>query len=218
MKLLLLEDDYFLRDGLSELLSSEHYQVVCAETCRQARKCLARESFDLLILDVMLPDGSGIDICRELRNQGREEPILFLTACDEELQICRGLDAGADDYVTKPFKTLELLSRVRALLRRHPSSVLSRQEFRIDRSTMNVQKNGQSLPLTPTEYQILTILMENPGNIIPRATLLERIWDCDGSFIDDNTLTVHMSRLREKIGGSHITTIRGVGYRWEADK
>ena len=218
MKLLLLEDDYFLRDGLCELLSKEHYQVTCAENCRQAREYLEKQIFDLVILDVMLPDGSGIDICKELRSQGREEPILFLTACDDELQICRGLDSGADDYVTKPFKTLEFLSRVRALLRRKPSGILKHREFQIDRDSLSVQKNGQALSLTPTEYQILTVLIENAGNIVPRATLLDKIWDCDGSFIDDNTLTVHMSRLREKVGSDHISTVRGVGYRWETGK
>lgn len=218
MKLMLLEDDYFLRDGLCELLTKENYQVICAENCRQAREHLRREHFDLLILDVMLPDGSGIDICKELRSQGREEPILFLTACDDELQICRGLDAGADDYVTKPFKTLEFLSRVRALLRRRTSSVLRHKGFQVDRDSLSVQKNGQPLALTPTEYLILTTLMENAGNTVPRATLLDRIWDCDGCYIDDNTLTVHMSRLREKVGSEHISTVRGMGYRWEAEK
>lgn len=218
MKLMLLEDDYFLRDGLCELLTKENYQVICAENCRQAREHLRREHFDLLILDVMLPDGSGIDICKELRSQGREEPILFLTACDDELQICRGLDAGADDYVTKPFKTLEFLSRVRALLRRRASSVLRHKEFQVDRDSLSVQKNGQPLALTPTEYMILTTLMENAGNTVPRATLLDRIWDCDGCYIDDNTLTVHMSRLREKVGSEHISTVRGMGYRWDAEK
>lgn len=215
---MLLEDDYFLRDGLCELLTKENYQVICAENCRQAREHLRREHFDLLILDVMLPDGSGIDICKELRSQGREEPILFLTACDDELQICRGLDAGADDYVTKPFKTLEFLSRVRALLRRRASSVLRHKEFQVDRDSLSVQKNGQPLALTPTEYMILTTLMENAGNTVPRATLLDRIWDCDGCYIDDNTLTVHMSRLREKVGSEHISTVRGMGYRWDAEK
>lgn len=218
LKLMLLEDDYFLRDGLCELLTKENYQVICAENCRQAREDLRREHFDLLILDVMLPDGSGIDICKELRSQGREEPILFLTACDDELQICRGLDAGADDYVTKPFKTLEFLSRVRALLRRRASSVLRHKEFQVDRDSLSVQKNGQPLALTPTEYLILTTLMENAGNTVPRATLLDRIWDCDGCYIDDNTLTVHMSRLREKVGSEHISTVRGMGYRWEVEK
>lgn len=218
MKLMLLEDDFFLRDGLSELLSKENYQVVCAKTCQEARELLKKQSFDLLVLDVMLPDGTGLDICRELRSHGREEPILFLTACDDELQICRGLDAGGDDYVTKPFKTLEFLSRVRALLRRKPSALLKRKEFEIDRDSLSVHKNGQPLSLTPTEYLILTTLMENAGNTVPRATLLDRIWDCDGCYIDDNTLTVHMSRLREKVGGNHIVTVRGMGYRWEADK
>ena len=217
MKLLLLEDDYFLQDGLTELLTKEGYAVTIARTCGEAREALQENRFDLLILDVMLPDGSGLDVCREVRAQGRKGPILFLTACDEELQICRGLDLGADDYVTKAFKTLELLSRVRALLRRCQTPDVQMGSFRIDRAHMRVLKDGEALSLTPTEYRILITLMENPGTTVPRGTLLDRIWDCDGCFIDDNTLTVHMSRLREKIGGDHVRTVRGMDYRWEAD-
>ena len=216
MKLLLLEDDYFLQDGLTELLTKEGYEVTGTRSCQEAREALHGNHFDLLILDVMLPDGSGLDVCREVRAKGGEEPILFLTACDEELQVCQGLDLGADDYVTKPFKTLELLSRVRALLRRRQTPDIQVGGFRIDREHMRVLKNGEALSLTPTEYQILITLMENPGSTVPRGTLLDRIWDCDGSFIDDNTLTDHMSRLREKVGGNHIRTVRGMGYLWEA--
>ena len=214
MKIFLLEDDFFLRDGLSELLTREQYAVTAAKTCAEARAFLEKTSFDLLILDVMLPDGSGIEICTEQRNMGNPVPILFLTACDEEYQIVRGLDAGGDDYVTKPFRMLELLSRVRALLRRRPSTVL-RGGLTVDHNTLTVTKDGDTIGLTPTEHQILRILMENAGAVVTRSALLEGIWDCDGSFIDDNTLSVHMSRLREKIGGQHIATVRGTGYRWE---
>ncbi len=214
-KIILVEDDYFLRDGLCELLQKENYAVACAETCASARTLLQTETADLVILDVMLPDGNGLELCTELRSRGSDVPVLFLTACDEEYQIVRGLDAGADDYVTKPFKMLEFLSRVRALLRRRRSTVLQQNNLQIDMATMSVKKDGDSIALTPTEFQILTALMANRGNTLSRSVLLQRIWDCDGNYIDDNTLSVHISRLREKIGAEHITTIRGTGYRWE---
>ncbi len=214
-QILLVEDDYFLRDGLCELLTKEQYSVFCAKNCREARELLRNTLFHLVILDMMLPDGSGLEICTDLRNRGNDVPILFLTACDEEYQIVRGLDAGGDDYVTKPFKMQELLSRVRALLRRRCSMVLQQKGISIDLRTMSAKKDGQELALTPTEFQILSALMESSGTIVTRNALLERIWDCDGNFIDDNTLSVHISRLREKIGAQHIATIRGTGYRWE---
>ncbi len=215
VRILLVEDDFYLRDGLCELLKNQEYAVFSAENCQQARELFRAQAFELVILDVMLPDGSGLDLCTELRGTGSDVPILFLTACDEEYQIVRGLDAGADDYVTKPFKMQELLSRIRALLRRHSSTVLHQGEMQIDIATMSVKKGGVSIPLTPTEFQILTALASNGGVIVTRSSLLSRIWDCDGNFIDDNTLSVHISRLREKIGAEHIKTIRGVGYRWE---
>ncbi len=215
IRILLVEDDFYLRDGLCELLKNQEYEVVSAENCRQMRELLQEKSVDLVILDVMLPDGSGYDLCMQLREAGSDVPILFLTACDEEYQIVRGLDAGGDDYVTKPFKMQELLSRIRALLRRHSSTVLHQDEMQIDIASMSVKKAGAAITLTPTEFQILTALVSNSGVIVARSSLLSRIWDVDGNFIDDNTLSVHISRLREKIGAEHIKTIRGVGYRWE---
>ena len=149
---------------------------------------------------------------------GVSTPILFLTACDDEIQIVRGLDSGADDYVTKPFKLLELLSRVRALIRRNTVSTFTSREIMVDTNNMTVKKNGEVIFVTKTEFQILSCLIRNSGVIITRATLLQNIWDDNGNFIDDNTLSVHMSRLREKIGAEHITTVRGVGYRWEEGK
>ena len=213
--ILLLEDDYFLRDGLTELLTREGYRVSAARNCQEARKLLTEGGCQLLILDVMLPDGSGLELCTEVRNRGDDVPILFLTACDEEYQVVRGLDAGADDYVTKPFKLQEFLSRVRALLRRRKFAVLGSSEVSIDLETMSARKNGQELSLTPTEFQILAALLSSRGLAVTREALLQKIWDCDGNYIDDNTLSVHVSRLRDKIGAGHIGTVRGVGYRWE---
>lgn len=217
-KIFLLEDDAFLRDGLCELLENAGYSVTSAGTIKDAEEIIKGSFFSLLILDVMLPDGSGFDLCQRLRNAGVHTPILFLTACDDEIQIVRGLDSGADDYVTKPFKLLELMSRVRALIRRNSNSTYVSNEIAVDTNTMTVKKNGEVIFVTKTEFQLLSCLIRNNGVIITRATLLQNIWDDNGNFIDDNTLSVHMSRLREKIGAEHITTIRGVGYRWEEGK
>ncbi len=219
-KIFLLEDDAYLRDGLSEMLSGQGYAVTATETISQARGIIASGVFDLIILDVMLPDGSGLDLCASLRASGVTSPILFLTACDDEINIVKGLDSGADDYVTKPFKLLELMSRVRALIRRsgNGSSVISSDGIVIDMNNMTVKKDNETMFLTKTEFQILCCLIRNSGVIVTRDTLLKNIWDESGNFIYDNTLSVHMSRLREKIGAEHIVTVRGVGYRWEDAK
>ena len=213
--ILLVEDDAFLRDGLREMLEKEGYAVDASLCIADAREALAAHNFSLMILDVMLPDGDGFSFCTAVRESGNNIPILFLTACDDEIQVVRGLDAGADDYVTKPFKLLELLSRVRALLRRNTSTVYNTGGLVIDVNTMTVKKDGEVVFVTPTEFQILLILMRNNGVIVTRNILLQSIWDDAGNFIDDNTLSVHISRLREKIGARHIKTVRGVGYRWE---
>lgn len=215
-KILIVEDDIYLREGLCELLLKEGYEPVSACNCKESRRLFTEDSFDLVILDVMLPDGSGLDLCSFIRSKGADVPMLFLTACDEEFQIVRGLDAGADDYVTKPFRLLELLSRIRALLRRK-TAITTYQfgDILVDISNMTVKKDGETLFLTPTEFQILSAFIQNNGVIVTRASLLQRIWDSDGNFIDDNTLSVHISRLRDKIGAEHIATVRGTGYRWE---
>lgn len=215
-KILIVEDDIYLREGLCELLTKEGYEPISAECCAEAKVLFCEVGFELIILDVMLPDGNGLELCSFFRLSDVDVPILFLTACDEELQIVRGLDAGADDYVTKPFRLLELLSRIRALLRRKAvKTFYMSDDIVLDLSNMTVKKNGENLYLTPTEFQILSVLLQNSGIIVTRASLLQRIWDNDGNYIDDNTLSVHISRLRDKIGAMHIITVRGVGYRWE---
>lgn len=212
-RILIVEDDAFLRDGLVSLLEREGYAPVPADSLRDARKKLDGARVSLILLDVMLPDGTGFDLCSQLRAAGCDTPILFLTACDEEWQIVRGLDCGGDDYVTKPFKLRELTSRVRALLRRAEHSAIEKPAF-LDAEKLTANVGGEAVQLTPTEFQLLSALVKNAGIIVPRSSLLERVWDIDGDFIDDNTLSVHVSRLREKIGKDRIETVRGVGYRY----
>lgn len=213
MKILLVEDDAALRLALEELLLREKYQVVGAENAAAARQRLSGE-IDLVMLDVTLPDGDGVELCRQWRREGIQTPILFLTAKDEELDVVRGLDAGGNDYVTKPFRMQELLSRIRALLRRNrPGSGVCRSGITLDPEKLQASKEGELLPLTVTEYKILSKLISGRG-ILTRSALLEALWDADSRFVDDNTLSVHVSRLREKVGAQHIKTIRGVGYQW----
>ena len=213
MKILLVEDDAALRGALEELLCREGYDVVKASNVRSAREGLDATA-DLVILDVGLTDGDGVELCRSWRSEGVQTPILFLTAKDEEMDVVRGLDSGGNDYVTKPFRMQELLSRIRALLRRNQRDTsITRSGITLDTTKLQATRNGEILLLTVTEYKILAKLISS-RSIITRAVLLEALWDLDSRFVDDNTLSVHVSRLREKIGGSHIKTIRGVGYQW----
>ncbi len=212
--ILLVEDDAALREGLTELFIREGYAVTAAANAEKARANYTA-STDLIILDVTLPDGDGVSLCREWRSAGIETPILFLTAKDEEFDVVRGLDAGGNDYVAKPFRMMELLSRIRALLRRNGSkaSTLNLGEMEMNESLMQVRRNGEIIPLTLTEYRVLHKLASTHA-IVTREQLLDVLWDDGAKFVDDNTLSVHISRLREKIGAEHIRTVRGVGYQW----
>ena len=213
MKILLVEDDSALRSALEELLTREGYDVVKTSNVHSAKGAM-RSDIDLVMLDVGLPDGDGISLCKQWRSEGVQTPILFLTAKDEELDVVRGLDAGGNDYVTKPFRMQELLSRIRALLRRNQKdATVSRSGITLDKSKLQASKDGEAMLLTVTEYKILAKLISE-RSIITRAALLDALWDIDSRFVDDNTLSVHVSRLREKVGGIHIKTIRGVGYQW----
>jgi len=213
MKILLVEDDTALRGALEELLCREGYDVCNASNASSARTAMNSE-VDLVMLDVGLPDGDGISLCRRWRDEGVQTPILFLTAKDEELDVVRGLDAGGNDYVTKPFRMQELLSRIRALLRRNRKEItVIRSGITLDKAKLQASRNGELLLLTVTEYKILAKLISE-RSIITRAALLDALWDVDSRFVDDNTLSVHVSRLREKVGSGHIKTIRGVGYQW----
>ena len=214
MKILLVEDDAALRSALVELLLREGYEVKKAANFREAQAGLDN-AIDLVMLDVGLPDGDGVSLCKLWRSEGVLTPIPFLTAKDEELDIVRGLDSGGNDYVTKPFRMQELLSRIRVLLRGRNTadSVISRSGITLDKSKLQASRNGESLILTLTEYKILSKLLSSQS-ILTRSALLESLWDADSRFIDDNTLSVHVSRLREKVGAAHIKTVRGVGYQW----
>jgi len=213
MQILLVEDDSALRGALEELLCREGYEVMKVSNVRSAQSVM-NSDIDLVMLDVGLADGDGVSLCRQWRDEGVQTPILFLTAKDEELDVVRGLDAGGNDYVTKPFRMQELLSRIRALLRRNQKeTTVSRSGITLDKAKLQAIRDGEVLLLTVTEYKILAKLISE-RSIITRAALLDALWDVDSRFVDDNTLYVHVSRLREKVGSSHIKTIRGVGYQW----
>ena len=227
--ILLLEDDLSLIDGLVYMLEREGYRVQVARTIKEAREALKGEiPYALLILDITLPDGTGFMVCEEVRRSGSQVPILFLTASDEELQIIRGLDSGGDDYLTKPFRFGELCSRIRALLRRssytttnQEASVLRSGSLEIHLTENRVLKKQQPLLLTAMEYRLLCLLVQNRGKILTREILLNRLWDQSGSFVDDNTLSVYVRRLREKVESNpsqpeHLITVRGFGYQWKA--
>ena len=214
MNILLVEDDSALQGALNELLIREGYEVIQADSVLQAKKQLT-ELVHLILLDVTLPDGDGVSLCRQWRSEGITTPILFLTAKDEEYDVVRGLDAGGNDYVTKPFRIQELLSRIRVLLRgqQAPDAIKTRSGICLDTGKMQASKSGIPLNLTLTEYKILQCLLSHSG-IVTRSHLLDVLWDMDARFVDDNTLSVHVSRLRDKIGSEHIITVRGVGDQW----
>lgn len=215
----LVEDDEYIRDGLVSVLTGEGYRVTACGSLAAARAALSRPDAapDLLILDVLLPDGSGFSLCAEVRKT-RRVPILFLTCCDEEMDTVRGLDCGGDDYVAKPFRLRELLSRIRrppAPVGRRLSRAAANRGTYPGQRRRTVSRGGEVLALTPTEFHILYRLATGQGRILTRRQLLDAVWDFDGEFIEDNTLSVHMSRLRDKLGadGARIETVRGEGYR-----
>lgn len=225
--ILLLEDDISLIDGLVYSLRKNGFSVDVARTVQEAKMCLPKlSSYDLLILDVTLPDGTGFDICDRVRKTDRQIPILFLTASDEEVNIIRGLDSGGDDYVTKPFKLGELCSRIRALLRRtgvpgkEDAGLLTCGDLSIDLLHSRVLLSGKTLDLTGAEYRLLCLLVKNAGCTVPRDTIFSALWDDAGNFVDDNTLSVYIRRLREKVEADpsrpeHLVTVRGFGYQWK---
>lgn len=221
-RILIVEDDYYLSKNIKLLLDQEGYDTVIASNCALAKAVYDREQPDLCLLDIMLPDGNGFELCQCIRKQS-QVPVLIISAKDDEDSVVKGLELGADDYVTKPFKPKELLSRIRANLRRvsMPANrtVFSCEGIELHAEKHTVTKNGAPLELRKMEYQLLQCFMKNPQMVLTREALLESLWDKDGSFVEDNTLSVTMKRLRERLGETaegepYIITLRGIGYRW----
>lgn len=219
MNILLVEDDETLSMGIEYSLKNDGFEVICAYNISEARK--QYQKTDLILLDVTLPDGSGYDFCKEVRSES-EIPIIFLTACDEEVNIVLGLDIGADDYITKPVRIRELTARINAVSRRKKSAKKDNDKIQFRDLTIyplkyEVFKGDEKIQLTAVEYKLLLMLIENKGNVLTRTQLLNKIWDIEGSFVEEKTLTVYVKRLREKLkedkNNPYIETVRGIGYK-----
>lgn len=220
IRILLVEDDEAISEGLRYSLVQEGYDVRLCARKETALAALRETAFDLLLLDVMLPDGSGYDVCRFAKQRG-DTPVLFLTACDEEVNVVMGLDMGADDYITKPFRVRELQSRIRSVLRRcgGQKNIYRFGPLMLDASSARVSVEGADVPLTALEYRLLLTFAAHPGQVLTRGQLLSGLWDEGGNFVNDNTLTVYIKRLREKLAEAGadglIRTVRGMGYQLE---
>lgn len=225
MKILMIEDDLSLINGLSFAIKKQGYELDIARTVLETDEIFAGKKYDLVILDVSLPDGSGFDICKKIR-EASKVPVIFLTAADEETDIIMGLDLGGDDYVTKPFKLAVLMSKINAILRRshhfNPADTeLDSGGITVKRLKSEVYKNGEKIDLTTGEYKLLCMFMENPDIVLSADSILSKLWDCNENYIDNNTLTVYIHRLRTKIEDdpgrpTKIVTVRGMGYKWSA--
>ena len=225
MKIFVLEDDSAIGMGLSYSLENEGYSVTLAKTVSDALNIIENELFSLYILDLTLPDGSGYDVCKKIKEKG-DLPVIFLTAYDDEVNVVMGFELGADDYISKPFRLKELLVRIKSVLRRYnkdsADGIIKIKELTINTNEAKVYKNGTEIILTAMEYRLLLILLNNRGTVLSRAKLLENIWDIDSAFVEDNTLTVYIKRLRDKIEEDianpvYIKTVRGLGYVIEND-
>lgn len=222
-KILLLEDDLSLINGLSFVFKKQGFELSIARTLKEAEGMWKDGKYDLLILDVSLPDGCGFEFCKKVRLTSKV-PIIFLTASDEETSIIMGLDIGGDDYITKPFKLGVFVSRINALLRRANSfqamdTELQSNGIKVLLLQGQVFKNGVLLDLTAVKYKLLCLFMRNPNMVLTKEQILDRLWDCDGNYIDSSTLTVYMRRLRMKIEDNPsepqmLRTVRGMGYKW----
>lgn len=222
MKILLVEDDRAIVAGLTYLLEEEGFESLVFGDFTQALEAIRTENFDLALLDVGLPDGSGYDLCKAIKTKG-EIPVIMLTAMDSEVNVVMGLDIGADDYITKPFRVRELISRINSVLRRYKKSESAHSQLLlgdvvIDQNKARVSKGGEELQLTALEYKLLLVFANYPGRVFSRNQLLEQLWDVGGDFLNDNTITVYIKRLREKIEDDPqepklILTVRGLGYK-----
>lgn len=222
-RILLLEDDLSLINGLSFAFKKQGFEADVARTIKDADNLWGDGKYDLLVLDVSLPDGSGFDFCRNVR-QVSKVPIIFLTASDEETSIIMGLDIGGDDYITKPFKLGVLVSRINALLRRakdfdSANTELQSNGIKVLLVQGQAYKNGELLDLTAGEYKLLCLFMQNPNAVLSKEQILDELWDCEGNYIDNSTLTVYIRRLRTKIEDNPgepqmLLTVRRMGYKW----
>ena len=217
-RILLVEDDRAIVSALREYLTSEGFETAAADSQSGAEELLSRQSYDLLLVDVSLRSGSGYGVCTIARQ--RDIPVIFLTANGDESSVVTGLDMGAEDYIVKPFRPRELLSRIRGVLRRSGGrdTLVRLQNVTVDTERGTMTKSGREIPLSALEYRLLVVFLNNRGRLLSRNRLLEEIWDAAGDFVNDNTLTVYIKRLREKIeddpqNPTIIKTVRGLGYR-----
>ncbi|MEK4156212.1 MULTISPECIES: response regulator transcription factor [Paenibacillus] len=224
MRILLVEDDRTIASGLEYSLQQDHFETILCYDATSARRVLAEQISEvtLCIFDLSLPDGSGYDLCKIVKERS-DIPVIFLTAIDDEVNVVMGLDMGADDYITKPFRIRELLSRIKSVLRRYNKQAQTPSNFELENVRINtlegkVYKNGNEVLLTALEYRLLLIFANHVGQVLSRNQLLERIWDVAGEFVNDNTLSVYIKRLREKLEDNPqeptlIKTVRGLGYK-----
>lgn len=221
-EILLAEDDASLNRGISLKLQKEGYTVHSAGCIQEARILFQKHRISLIICDIGLPDGSGLDFCMEIRRQSNVH-FLFLTAMDTEIDMINGYEAGADDYITKPFSLMVLISKVHAIMKRQPAEekqILTSGDVTLYLKENRARKNGAYLSLTANEQKLLSYFMQNPMHILSKNQLLEALWDADSNFVDENTIAVNIRRLREKIeddpsSPSYIKNVRGLGYIWE---
>lgn len=220
MDIFLLEDDEAIGIGLTYSLENEGYNVTLAKSVKEAEKIIDEKKFSLYILDLTLPDGSGYDVCKRIKAKG-DLPVIFLTAYDDEVNVIMGFELGADDYISKPFRVKELMLRIKSVMRRYSNEtsdgIIKINNLKINTNEAKVYKNNEEIILTAMEYRLLLILLSNRGKVLSRTALLENIWDVAGDFVEDNTLTVYIKRLRDKIGEDpakpeFIKTVRGLGY------
>ncbi len=226
MKVLVVEDDNIIASGLEYSLKQEGYDVMVSNRCSEAMDLIQHDNYDICLLDLCLPDGSGYDVCKKVKEKG-DTPVIFLTAVDNEVNTVMGLDMGADDYITKPFRIRELISRIKSVLRRYHKDSGSQDTIHIHHITINlkeakVYKEREEVLLTAMEYRLLLTFVNNRARVLSRNQLLEGIWDVSGEFVNDNTLTVYIKRLREKLeldaaNPILIKTVRGLGYIMEKD-
>lgn len=223
--ILMIEDDSTIAFAVKYAVEQEGFNLDISQNLEKSRKILKSKEYDLILLDVMLPDGNGYEFLKELRTHNKDIPVIFLTACDEEVNIVMGLDIGADDYITKPFRVRELISRINAILRRKGDSksdnkkIIKFKNLCIHTLEARIFKNNEEIFLTSAEYKLLLILIQNKDIVLSRSQILEKLWDVTYDFINDNTLSVYIKRLREKIeddssNPKYIITVRGIGYKW----